>query len=629
MCRLAGWLDLAPGAGTPIPDPALTERLYARMRHGGPDGEGSARRPPATLYHCRLALIDPSPAADQPFTAGDWTLVYNGELYNYATLRDELAAAGQTFRTASDTEVVLRALAHWGTDALPRFRGMFALALWNDRTQTLLLARDPLGVKPLYFSHAAASFRFASELKALRELPGHDPTVDPSVLPFFLQRGYIPAPRTIYANVRKLGAGEWLRFSVATGAVTTGRHYALADAGRGDPPADPRSAVRAALRRSCRRRLVADVPVGVLLSGGVDSSLLAATVGDLTDAPVRTYTLGFDDPAFDERPRAAAIARHLGTDHRGFRCSDADFRAVLPELPVLFDEPFGDASGIAAHLLARHVSTDLKCCLSGEGGDELFGGYTKYRATLAFDNYLRRLPLPLRRLAAAALRRGRPDHTAALLRRAGFTRPNLEDQLYKLSGTLAAPTTRAFFERASDYGGTDVLTRLGLTPPPSPAAWSDDALLRNMARADLRAFVEGDLLVKTDRSSMRNGLEVRVPFLDVDLIDLALRLPADRKVSGKRNKVLLRSLLAEHLPPELIDGPKRGFTVPLDRWLRGILRAELRAMGEDRAFAARFGLSAVGLADLITDYLSRRRYGNAYPVWFLYVLRRWHQRWPD
>ena len=602
------------------------------MQHGGPDAHGSTVSGAAAFFHCRLALIDASPAGAQPMRSGKALLTYNGEVYNYFELRTELEAANETFTGHSDTEVVLAAISRWGKAALGRFRGMFALALWDENEQTLLLARDPLGIKPLYYSQTKKGFLFASELKALRELPGHEAAINHAALPAYLSRGYIPAPATIYAGTHKLGAGQWLEFSAETGQITTGTFFQLENAPSSSPSLagqSPHQAFRNHFSESCRRRLLADVPVGVLLSGGVDSSLIAATVAHQTTVPVRTYTMGFDDPAFDEAPRAAAIARHLKTKHTSFYCGTSDFLAVLPKYADVFDEPFGDASGIAAYLLAQGVSADIKCCLGGEGGDELFGGYAKYRATRFYARYLKHLPAGLRKLATGFIRSRRPDKLAQLFNQFGLLAVNGEERLYKLSASLGATSSQDFFRRASMYSDGNVLARLGVLAPPAISTdWAEGDLLKNMAVADLRDFVEGDLLVKTDRASMQHGLEVRLPFLDTDLINFALDQPDELKLKGRQTKVLSRALLAEYLPEKLINGPKRGFAVPLDRWLRTALANELKEMAHDEAFSDRFRFRTGSVAGIITDYLSRRAYVNAYPVWFLYVLYLWHQRWP-
>ena len=630
MCRIAGSICSNNGATDRTDLAALEELIVARMQHGGPDDQGAIVTDTTAFYHCRLSLLDISEAGSQPMRRENTMIVYNGELYNCRELRAELEALGERFSGHSDTEVVLAALNCWGTTALTRFRGMFALALWDEDAQSLLLARDPLGIKPLYYSPTDRGFLFASELKALRELPGHDPGINHAALPAYLRRGYIPAPDTIYQGTFKLGAGEWLKFDARTGAISRETFYSLDEQGRGRSATDPHRRFREHFTNSCRRRLLADVPVGVLLSGGVDSSLIAATVAGQTEEPLRTYTMGFDDPAYDEAPRAAAIARHLNTKHKTFYCGASDFLGVLPKYAEIFDEPFGDASGIATYLLSRGVSADIKCCLGGDGGDELFGGYTKYRATHGFARYLGRLPLGPRKAAAHFIRSRRPDKLARLLAGAGLTTPNLEAKLYKLGTSMEAESSRDFFRRSSNYTDERILRRLGLPEStPITADWHPDELLRNMARTDLRDFVEGDLLVKTDRASMRNGLEVRLPFLDVDLVDFALAQPDDLKLKGSRTKLMPRKLLAEYLPKKLIDGPKKGFAVPLDRWLKNSLARELREMANTPGFSARFGFREGSIAGIVADYLSGSAYVNAYPVWFLYVLYLWHQRWPE
>lgn len=589
----------------------LLHAMTARLAHGGPDGEGHCTCGRALLGHRRLAIIDPAARADQPFRAGGDALVYNGELYNYRALRTELRGLGHTFVTTSDTEVMLRVLQQWGPAGLARCNGMFALAYWRGATATLLLARDPAGMKPLYYGRAGTDLVFASELKALRLHPDLPRAIDRAAVAHFLRRGYVGVTASVLAGVRQVPAGTTLTFTPTDPDPAPQPFYRL--------PADPGGAAAdfsLVFDAAVRRHLLADVPVGVLLSGGVDSALVAATARRLTDAPLRTYTLGFADARFDEAPAAAAVARHLGTRHTGFRVDHADLRRSLDHLTETYDEPFGDASALATLLLAERVGQDVKCVLAGDGGDEVYGGYARYRATRWFGRYGRWVPQAL----ADTLGRD-PRRAARWLRALGRGGKHTEDRLYKLGHAAGATDASGFFARAADYTDARTLARLGVTATAPPPTWPP-------AVADLTDYLPGDLMTKTDRAAMRYGLEVRFPFLDRAVVRHGLSLPDAEKMDGRRGKLPLRAALARELPAGLIDPGKAGFAVPLDDWLRTDLRDEVGGVGDDPAFAARFGLDPTGLRSVVTDYLTGGRYVNAYPVWFLLVLHRWHRYWP-
>lgn len=627
MCRIAGAVSKSrEGRGTAD----VWAKVSEHLSFGGPDGIGNYSSGQVSFTHGRLAIIDVSPGGHQPMTIGPLTLNYNGEIYNYRELRDQLIQLGHKFQSSSDTEVLLMALKQWGRSALSRLIGMFAFALWDEENQSLLLARDPLGMKPLYYSQTNSAFLFASEMKVLREFPDHEDSINHKAIGQYLTRGYISAPDTVFQKTYKLRQGEWLEFKIATREIATGFFY---DHNRDHKQQSTKKTLarfRSIFEQSCQRRLQSDVPVGVLLSGGVDSSLIAATVAGLTEKPVKTFTMGFDKPAYNEAPRAAAIAKHLQTDHTEFSCTAEDFLRVIPVYAEIYDEPFGDASGIATHLLAQGTSQEVKCCLGGDGGDELFGGYAKYRATLNFNKYLKRIPLTFRKLMANSIRLGRPDRLSKAFGNAGFPLVNAEEKLYKFAESITVDSAEIFFQTASNYSGQHILNRLGLAPAGRMEKyWDSTELLSEMGREDLQNFMEGDLLVKVDRASMHNGLEVRLPFLDTDLIDYAMALPAEHKLKGKQTKILPRQLLAQSLPKELINGPKKGFTLPLDRWLRTKLVGRLQEMAADQTFSTRFQFKPGGVEGIVRDYLSPSRYINVYPVWFLFVLHQWHIRWGE
>lgn len=619
MCRIAGLLSEKENGG------AVVQLMTDLQSHGGPDGRGVRQIGAVAFGHCRLAIIAPGEEGAQPFADGDDLLTYNGELYNYRELRSELRKEGCTFRTDTDTEVILRALQQWGDKAPARFNGMFALAYWSGAHQSLLLARDHVGMKPLYYGQCGKDLVFASELGALRAHPDFSGAIDKTAVASFLRRGYVGAPATIYADFRKVKPGTVLTFSLINFEPSEHVFYPMVS----DHQVSREEDFEAVFMASCTRHLIADVPVGVLLSGGVDSALLAASVASVRPEPPLTFTLGFENPRFDEAPMAEAVANHLGTRHRTFYVGQDELIGALDQLTTAFGEPFGDASALPTLLLAERVAQEVKCVLGGDGGDEVFGGYAKYRATLAFSQYGQNIPGFARGLVAGGVNALRPDRLARWQNLLGRGNKNLEDRYYKMGESLSATKPADFFMRASSYSGQEVLSRLGVTDAQFMPDWSGQDLLAAMARQDLRHFMEGDLMVKTDRAAMRYGLEVRFPFLDREVIDYGLGLSAEQKIRRGLGKVLLRKALAKSLPAGLINRGKDGFSIPLQGLLMGLLSVEVRALGKDTAFARRFGLFSAGIDGVVSDFLSRRSYVNAYPVWFLLVLYRWHQAWPE
>jgi asparagine synthase (glutamine-hydrolysing) len=523
---------------------------------------------------------------------GRYVIAFNGEVYNYASIRADLDAAGGAprWRGHSDTEVMLAAVERFGIDrALARFDGMFAFALWDREARTLHLARDRLGEKPLYYGAVGGRLAFASELKALRALPGFDRPVDREALALCLRFGYVPAPRSIHAGIAKLCPATRAEVRVVadgTFDVRTFRYWdldAVAHAGLAAPFAG--DAVEACdelarrLERSVGLRMVADVPVGAFLSGGVDSSLVVAVTQKLSTRPVRTFTIGFDDPAFDEAPYAREVARHLGTDHTEVYVTGREALDVVPLLPRIYDEPFADSSQIPTFLVSRVARAHVTVSLSGDAGDELFAGYERY----VRSDRLARLPAALRRAGSAVLAAAGPARAGALAgkaqgllpKRLRFARP--AEKLAKLAPVLGATDARALYEglvtqwrgervpvaSADDAAAPGVLARIGEAAM-DYAAW--------MMLADQHTYLPDDILVKVDRAAMAVSLETRVPLLDHELVAWAWSLPMDLKLRDGRGKYLLRALLDRHVPRALIDRPKRGFAVPLAAWLRGPLR---------------------------------------------------------
>ncbi len=566
MCGIAGFL--APPRAWEGAEETLRAMADALV-HRGPDGEGFWLDPRAgaALASRRLRIIDLTPAGDQPMHSpcGRYALVHNGEVYNFPALRAELEAAGHRFRGGSDTEVVAAALTRWGVaGALPRLNGMYALAIWDREERALELVRDRLGQKPLYYGRAAdGSLLFASELGAFHRHPAFRPEIERRALPLLLRRGCVLDPWTIYQGVWKLPPGCRLRVPAGAGDLPAPEPYwSAAEAlergaaepftGGLDDGADTLEELLAGAVAGCS---LSDVPLGALLSGGVDSSTVVALMRARAGARVRTYSIGFAERRFDESVHAARVAAHLGCEHTELRVTEDDALALVPDLARIYDEPFADPSQVPTCLVARLARRHVTVALTGDGGDEVFGGYPRYRQLAAVAR-LGRLPAPTRRALAAAARRVASEKAARLADALG----------------VAPDPDRLVTWFASLWRDPESAVR-GAAEPPSaltdPARWPALAspVRRSMA-VDALGFLPSDVLVKVDRASMAVSLETRAPLLDHRVFELAARFP----LSWLRGKAVLRRVLHRHVPRALVERPKMGFDVPLDAWLRGRLR---------------------------------------------------------
>jgi asparagine synthase (glutamine-hydrolysing) len=591
MCGIAGFLR----NGLLSPEDARLElrRMAAALAHRGPDDEGCWIDPAAGigLCHRRLSIVDLSPLGHQPMTSasGRWTASFNGEIYNHRELRADLAARGHAFRGTSDTEVLLAACDEWGVaETLRRGRGMFALALWDAAERTLHLARDRFGEKPLYVGVLGAYVIFGSELKALRRHHAFDADVDRDALALFLRRGYIPAPHSIYRGVRKVRPGAYLSVrSDGRGFSIVEREYwrPSAIAARADGQAlgvaEHLEEVHRALDESIRLQMVADVPVGAFLSGGIDSSLVVSMMQRASARPVKTFSIGFAEREFDEAPFARAVARHLGTEHTELTVSPRDTLDLIPSLPEVYDEPFADPSQIPTMLLSRLARRHVTVSLSGDGGDELFGGYGRYFEVRDRWNRIRRVPVAVRRGVATLVRlapTGVLDLATRPARLLGKGRgAALADQLRRRAPQWSARSLPEYYHAVSSFWDADgdlvPGARESHDVASRPEEWSPQATgIAHMMNVDTRLYLPDDVLVKVDRAAMAVALETRVPLLDPRVAEAAWRIPLDVHLSDGRGKWVLRQLLERYVPRELTDRPKMGFGVPIARWLRRDLR---------------------------------------------------------
>ncbi len=607
MCGIAGLWQLAGSRDLAAQSRAMTKAIAAR----GPDGEGHWTDAAAgiTLGHRRLAIIDLSPTGFQPMTSADGRIVitYNGELYNRAEMAAEL---DRPWRGTSDTEVLVETIARYGIDgALARANGLFAFAAFDRTTRTLHLARDRLGIKPLYWTRQNGLFGFASELKALRAAGGLALTLDPGAVASYLRYLCVPAPRTIFREVEKLAPGHRLEVNAANVAVR--RYWDVADvARRGQQACDRRAEpdiveeLHALLADAVKRQMVSDVPLGAFLSGGIDSSTVVALMQRAASRPVKTFSIGFREQAFNEADHAKAVARHLGTDHTELVLSAADAQAIIPELPAIYDEPFADSSQIPTCLVSRLARRHVTVALSGDGGDEIFGGYVRYQGIARLAGAARRLPRPLRQLAARSIelisadawdmlarplpQRFKPRHAGDKIRKGAALLG--EDDALDMYRRVVSHTPRpgCFLPGVSEPA--DVIERLrGET-----AGLDTVSQLRLL---DMMTYLPDDVLTKVDRASMAVGLEARVPLLDHRVVEFAWRLPSDLLIANREGKRPLRAVLARYVPKSLVDRPKMGFGIPVGEWIKG----PLRPWAEDL-------LSPAALADGLFDHAAVRRW---------------------
>jgi len=593
MCGIAGvW---AAKGGNSEALSASVRRMTDALRYRGPDDEGYFQDETAglALGHRRLSIIDLSQEGHQPMTSPDgrYVISYNGEVYNFQELRRELEALGFRFRGHSDTEVMLAAFQAWGVEpAVKRFVGMFALAVWDRQSRELLLIRDRLGIKPLYYGWLRGVFLFGSELKALRAYPGFHAEVDRDALCLYLRHNYIPAPRSIYKGIYKLLPGHILTVPQAAAGETGVRIHAYwsvrqaAEAGmrnRFNSDGEALQALEETLRQAIGCRMIADVPLGAFLSGGVDSSTVVALMQAQSRRPVKTFSIGFREPKYDEAAHARRVAEHLGTDHTELYVTPEEAMAVIPSLPAMFDEPFADSSQIPTFLVSQLARRAVTVSLSGDGGDELFAGYDRYFHAMNIWRKIARLPLPARRALGGVLQHSPVAILAVLgapLRLlSGRGRELSADRLQKLGSMLASNSPQALYrELLSHWRQPDRVVLDGHEPDyflSDESNWGISAEpVESMCFADMNSYLPDDILTKVDRASMAVSLEARVPVLDHRVVELAWRVPMHMKIRGNVSKWLLRQVLYKYVPVSLIERPKMGFGVPIDEWLRGPLR---------------------------------------------------------
>lgn len=633
MCGIAGFLDLKRQSSAE----ALAAEAGAMgqaLIHRGPDSGDSwiDEQAGIALAFRRLAIIDLSPAGDQPMMSanGRYVIVFNGEIYNFKELRAELESSGHRMRGDSDTEVMLEGFAAWGVEAtVKRLIGMFAFALWDREDRRLWLCRDRLGIKPLYYGEVDGLFLFGSELKALRAKAGWTPTINRDALAAFAQRNYVPTPLSIYRDISKLPPGSLLSFTPGS-PPTMSRYWSMDDTAQierrdiGD--AEAVEEAEALLGDAVSRRMVSDVPLGAMLSGGVDSATVVALMQKSSPKPVRTFTIGFKEGGFDEAEHARAVAEHLGTDHTEIAMSPDHARNVIPRLADWYDEPFADSSALPTRLVCELAQRDVTVALSGDGGDEAFLGYNRYRAADALWRRAAGIPMPLRNAAAGVLQglsTSSWDCLARLL--PASRRPSLAgDKAHKLAAIMTQTNADDAYWRLVSHWQTPVVTGDGQPPAPLSSDIADFG--ERMAFYDSVTYLPDDILAKVDRASMSVSLEARIPLIDHRVLEFAWSLPKRMRLRDGTSKWLLRQVLYRHVPREIVERPKAGFAVPVAAWLRGPLRDWAEDLLDERRLSEEGWFDPRPIRRAWAEHLSGR--GNHWEaLWGVCVAQSWRERW--
>jgi asparagine synthase (glutamine-hydrolysing) len=650
MCGFAGFYSPIARNAALGSDPCETlVRMNEAIAHRGPDDTGEWWDGDAGygVGFRRLSILDLSPAGHQPMpsVSGRYLITFNGEIYNFAELRRDLESAGATFRGHSDTEVLLAGIERWGVvETIRRAVGMFAIAIWDRQERELHLIRDRLGEKPLYYGVIDGTLLFGSELKALRRHPAWRGEVDRGAVALFLRHNYVPAPYSIYKNVRKVVPGTIVTFregdltaQFASPKVTTyWSPLEMVQRCAADPiegsDEEVLDALDALLRKTIKDEMVADVPLGAFLSGGVDSSALVALMQAQSSTPIKTFTIGFHEPRYNEATHAKAVADHLGTDHTELYVTPAETMAVIPRMPTVYDEPFADSSQIPTFLVAQLARQHVTVSLSGEGGDELFSGYNRYFWGERLWKRLRLIPRPIRAQMGAALRGVSPHRWDVIVD--GLTRVlperyhvvNPGHKIHKTASFVGVKTPDDMYRAVMTHwpdpsavaGAPEPLTVLT-----TPSAWpSFTNVIQRMMYFDLVSELPDDILVKVDRAAMAVSLESRAPYLDHRVAEFAWRIPLHQKVRNGVGKWILRQLLYRYVPQSLIDRPKMGFGVPIDLWLRG----PLRSWAEDLLAPDRLRSEGYFNPEAITEVWNEHQSGqrnHSHLLWGVLMFQAW------
>lgn len=634
MCGIAGFLN-SPTATTFETAQQMAEKLH----HRGPDDFGIWQNNDIglSLIHTRLSVLDLSPAGHQPMHSpnGRYTIVFNGEIYNHLDLRNELSIA---WKSHSDTETLLAAFEAWGVEkTLQKTVGMFAIALWDNHKQQLYLARDRMGEKPLYYGFQNSVFMFASELKALKTHPYFEEKIDRNAIALQMRHNYIPHPWSIYQGIHKLQPGTYATIQPNSTNVTITPYWKLHDHIQLDMPVSADQAINsldALLKKTIRDQMLSDVPLGAFLSGGIDSSLVTALMQTQSSSRIKTFTIGFDQPGYNEAEFAKAVAQYLGTEHTELYVTDQDALNVIPRLSTLYDEPFSDSSQIPTFLVSQMTKQHVTVALSGDGADELFGGYNRYLWAESLWNRFKNIPLPIRHGMHSLITQTSAEklntffESLALLPKK-LRYNNIGDKLHKLASILPSTSREMLYLNLISNNNQPQQFIIGADEPLCAFQHLQDVnqldFISQMMYADAMGYLPGDILTKVDRASMGVSLETRAPFLDHRVVEAAWTLPLSLKIHEGQSKWILRQILYKYVPKELIERPKMGFGAPIGIWLRGPLRewAE-ELLNEDRLRREGF-FYPQPIRQKWEEHLSGKRNWQ-YQLWDILMFQSWLEK---
>jgi len=645
MCGITGFYNRHTITGSAAIE--QLQRMSSTLVHRGPDSDGvwTDSQRGIALAHRRLAIQDLSPLGHQPMISHDgrYVITFNGEIYNFLELKLELEAKGTVFRGHSDTEIMLEAFSVWGIkQALQKFNGMFAFALWDRQSLKLYLARDRIGEKPLYYGWQGNTFLFGSELKALREHQDWRNQINRDALTLLLRHNYIPAPHSIFTDIYKLLPGSYLTLDGASGQTSVQTYWSFKEvfeSGIANPltgdPQDIAATLETELQNAIKRQMIADVPVGAFLSGGIDSSTIVALMQSVRSTPVKTFTIGFGEEAYNEARHAKAISKHLQTDHTELYVSPEQAREVVPLLPHIYDEPFADSSQIPTWLVARMAREKVTVSLSGDAGDELFCGYGRYFQMQRERTRQQRLPAALTRAGARLLKsipQSTLNHTvgAGLNVFTGRDYGNAGEKLHARADSWLQTTLQLQYQHKISYWRDPGIVHGGLEPAyvlnESSMAMRSGTILQQLQYLDTLCYLPDDILVKVDRAAMANSLETRIPLLDKGVIELASRIPSEVNMLHRDGKWPLRKILSKYLPEELTERPKQGFGVPVCEWLRGSLH-EWAADLLDPARLKDEGFFDVDRVQRQWSSHSQKIEDNSFKLWGVLMFESWLQQW--
>ena len=630
MCGIVGFCDhrKRQNRGT-------LQKMTDVIHHRGPDDSGySFYEEPSHigLGHRRLSILDLSSHGHQPMVYDTLEIVYNGEVYNFREIRNELEADGYTFESDSDTEVILKAYHKWGIKAVDRFNGMFAIAIYDKTQQTITLIRDRSGIKPLYYHFKDGLFLFGSELKSFHECPNFEKEIDFNALAQYFHYGYIPQPYSIFKHTHKLEAGHYLIFNIQHSTFNIQKYWDVKDfynlPKKTITYEDAKEEMEQLLISAFNYRMVADVPVGVFLSGGYDSSAVAALLQKHSGQTIKTFSIGFHEKGYNEAHHAKKVAEYLGTEHTEYYCTQKEALEILPKLPEMYDEPFGDSSAIPTTLVSKLAKQDVTVALSADAGDEIFGGYGKYRTSLKYYNFFSKLPGFIHAPMSMLLNNVNPTKLPVLKKMY-----NIDSRFKKMADILNANSAVAAMKYTSHmFTHYEVKKLLDVDFEEYETLFDTNDMLNDtndeankMFAIDYQTYLPDDILTKVDRATMSVSLEGREPLLDYRIVEYAAQLPSHFKMNATDNKIILKDIVHKYIPKEIMDRPKMGFGVPISEWFRDELKVYFEHYFE-KTKLKKAGLNAEEVLRLKSEYLNGQEI-NTRRLWFILMYMMWYERW--